>query len=243
MDKVTDLANVISVSRSERVWHELEMLALFRHCQRSHEAVRSLLSEGFSHEAVTLGRPLFVNSLALQELAAADEKRRGSLMVGWVLAGIQDLENYFRDRESRGDDVSEEMEQIAERRREVVGYASKRGFGTRHWQPDPKGLADAHGRGHQYGAMLVTHMFVHGTWAATSEHYSITDEGVVVGRSTATPKRWERDAGLFASYSMLLAMRAASRIFGWVEPTELDELLASLASLATGRERPDQGGG
>ena len=102
MDKVNGLANAISVGRSERVWHELEMLAVFRHCQRSHSAVRLLLSEGFSHEAVTLGRPLFVNSLALQHLAAADEKRRGSLMVGWVLAGIQDLEDYFRDRESAG---------------------------------------------------------------------------------------------------------------------------------------------
>jgi hypothetical protein len=240
MDKVTDLADAISVGRSERVWHELEMLALFRHCQRSHSAVRLLLSEGFTHEAVTLGRPLFVNSLVLEELAAADEKRRGSLMVGWVLAGIQDLENYFRDRGSRGYDVSQEMEQAAERRREVFGYASERGFGTRQWQPDPKGLADAHGHGDQYGAMLVTHMFVHGTWAATSEHYSMNDEGVVVvGDSTATPKRWERDAGLFASYSMLLAMRAACRIFGWTEPTALDELLASLA---TASERPDQGG-
>jgi len=87
-------------------------------------------------------------------------------------------------------------------------------------------------------------MFVHGTWAATSEHYSISDEGVVVvGVSTATPKGWERDAGLFASHSMLLAMRAAFRIFSWVEPTELDELLVSLASLATGRERSGQGGG
>jgi len=38
-------------------------------------------------------------------------------------------------------------------------------------------------------------------------------------------------------------MRAACRIFGWVEPTEIDELLASLASLAKGGERPDQVGG
>jgi hypothetical protein len=36
---------------------------------------------------------------------------------------------------------------------------------------------------------------------------------------------------------------ATCRIFGWVEPTGLDELLASLASLATGGERPDQVGG
>ncbi len=245
MDKVTDLANAISVGRSERVWHEREMLAVFHHCARLHAAVRLLLAEGFAPEAMPLDRPLFINSLGLEELAAADETRRGSLMVGWVLAGLQDLENYFRDRQSRGHDVSAETEQLAERRREVLAYASRNGFGTRQWQPDddPKRLADTHGRGEQYGALLVTHMFVHGTWAATSEHYLITDEGIVVGASTPTPKRWERDAGLFASHSMLLAMRAACRIFGWVEPTELDELLASLASLAKGGERPDQVGG
>ena len=167
-------------------------------------------------------------------------------MVGWVLAGLQDLENYFRNQQSRGHDVSRETEQLAVRRREALAYASRNGFRTRQWQPDddPKRLADAHGRGEQYGGLLVTHMFVHGTWAATSDHYSITDEGVVVGPSMANPKRWERDAGLFASHSMLLAIRAACRIFGWTEPTaELDELLTSLASLAKGDERRHEVGG
>jgi hypothetical protein len=212
------------------------MLAVFHHCARLHAAMRLLLSEGFGHEAVALGRPLFVNSLALRELAAADDKRRGSLMVGWVLAGIQDLENYWRDQAARGHDVSKEMEQIAERRSEAFGYASTRGFAPKQWRPDKdlKRLTDAHERSEDYGALLVMHMFVHGTWTATSEHYSLTDEGVVViGGSTDTPRRWERDAGLLASYSMLLAMRAACPLFDWAEPAELDELLAWLNSLAT----------
>ena len=73
MDKVTDLANAVSVGRSERVWHELEMLAVFHHCVRLHAAVRLLLAEDFAAEAMPLDRPLFINSLGLEELAAADE--------------------------------------------------------------------------------------------------------------------------------------------------------------------------
>lgn len=235
MDKVTNLVDAISVGRSERVWHELEILALFHRCRSLHSAVRLLLSQGFTHEAVMLGRPLFMDSLALAEFAAVDEKRRGSLAVGWVLASLQRLEHYFRDQESRGHDVSAEIEQLGKRRHEVLTYASEQGFDAKHWYPegDPKGLADAHGRGSEYGGLLVTHMFVHGAWTATSEHYSLTEDGVVViGEPATTPKRWERDAGLFASHSMLLGARAGCRVFGWAEPPGLGELLESVASLA-----------
>jgi hypothetical protein len=63
----------------------------------------------------------------------------------------------------------------------------------------------------------------------TSERYAQTDEGVwVVGGEAPVPKRWDRDAGLFASHSMLLAARATCDLFRWVEPTGLGALLESV---------------
>lgn len=74
--------------------------------------------------------------------------------------------------------------------------------------------------------MLVTHMFVHGATSVTSDRYVLADDGnVVVGGPVTRDKAWERDAGLFASHSMLLAARAACAIFGWPEPEKLETLL------------------
>jgi hypothetical protein len=231
MGRVADLVDRIGRGRAERVWHELEILALFDRCRSLHRGVLLLLSEGLVHEAVILGRPLFTDCLALAELANVDEKRRGSLVVGWALASWLHMKGHFLDRRSRGHDVTAELEALAEREREVRRYALDHGYDTKHWQPDGdvKRLADAHGRGDEYGTFLVTQMFVHGTTTVTSERYLQTDEGIfVVGAPAPIPKRWARDAGLWASQSMLNAARAACRLFGWAEPAELAELLVAI---------------
>jgi hypothetical protein len=77
--------------------------------------------------------------------------------------------------------------------------------------------------------MLVTGMFVHGMTTVTSERYLRTEEGVyVVGGPAPTPKSWERDAGLFASHSMLFAARATCTLFGRAEPPEPGEFLEAI---------------
>jgi hypothetical protein len=49
-------------------------------------------------------RPMFVHSLALAEIAAADEKRRISLVVSRQLDAIADIEGIFREMQARGDE-------------------------------------------------------------------------------------------------------------------------------------------
>jgi hypothetical protein len=239
MDKVDRLVGSMA-GKFDGEPYELEIAALFNRCRSLHTAVHLLLAQGFTHEAVILGRPLFIDSLALAEFAAVDEKQRGSLAVGWMLKSLQHLEGFWLDRQSRGDDVTYELAHMERQRREIQEYASSRGYGTSHWQPDnhAKGLADKHGRGSEYAGLLVSHMFVQGATTVTSEHYSWTDEGAVVGGHQSS-KRWERDAGLFASHSMLRGARDAGRVFGWAEPSELHELLESLASLV-GAERVER---
>jgi hypothetical protein len=230
MRDVADVADDVGAGeRSERIWHELEILALFDRCRSLHRGVLLLLSqETFVHEAVILVRPLFTDSLALAEFAAVDERRRGSLVVGWALWSEQQMRAFFLDRRSRGHDVAAELERIAEREGWIRKYALNRGYGTQRWQPDDhaKRLAVTHGRASEYSALLVAQMFVHGTTTVTSERYAKTDEGLyVVGGPAPTPRRCERDTGIFASHSMPLAARAACEMFGWTEPSEFGELL------------------
>jgi hypothetical protein len=65
----------------------LDIIAIYDRCRGMHDAVRTLLSSGFSHEAVALVGALFVDSLVLAELAAADSARRGTLVIGLRLQG------------------------------------------------------------------------------------------------------------------------------------------------------------
>lgn len=72
-------------------------------------------------------------------------------------------------------------------------------------------------------------MFVHGATTVTADRYVTADDGtVIVGGPATRDMAWERDAGLFASHSMLLAARAACRVFHWPEPSEIASLLTAL---------------
>jgi DNA-binding SARP family transcriptional activator len=56
------------------------------------------------------------------------------------------------------------------RLRKVVGRERLRTYGGGYVPDrDAKRLADVHGRGDEYGALLVAHMFVHGATIATSD--------------------------------------------------------------------------
>jgi hypothetical protein len=56
MHDVADLVDQIGAGRAERVWHELEIRALFDRCRSLHRATLLLLEQGFVHEAVMLDR-------------------------------------------------------------------------------------------------------------------------------------------------------------------------------------------
>ena len=229
LTEIGELAGRFGHGAVERPRHDLEALALFDRCRSTFGAIRLLLEHDFAQEAVILGRPLFTESLMLAEFAAANETRRIELVIGWSLEGLGNLEGIVKEAAARGDDASEELQDIARQRDELKGYARRHGASTLHWKPDEKRLADAHGRGQEYIDFRLTHHFVHGSTMAVSHRYSKTDdETVAVGGPAAEVETWSAPAGLFAAFSMLHASRAACRIFGWSEPPKLQALLQRL---------------
>jgi hypothetical protein len=77
LQEVADMAGTIGDEAPvERYYHQHEVGTLFDRCRGMFAAVLALLDGGFVQEAGTFCRPLFVDSLALAEIAAADEKRR-----------------------------------------------------------------------------------------------------------------------------------------------------------------------
>jgi hypothetical protein len=182
LQEVADMAGTIGDEAPvERFYHEHEVGTLFDRCRGMFDAVLVLLDNGFVQEAAMLCRPLFVDSLALAEIAAADEKRRISLVVGRQLNAIADIDGIFREMQARGDEVTKNLQHTAARRSRVEQYARQHDASTRHWDPEDhvRALADKHGRGNEYASYRMTHHFVHGSAAITEHRSSVDDEDVM----------------------------------------------------------------
>jgi hypothetical protein len=237
LQEVADTAGVIGDEAPvERFYYLREVGTLFDRCRGMFAAVLVLLDNGFVQEAAVFCRPLFVDSLALAEIAAADEKRRISLVVGRQLGAIADIEGIFREMQARGDDeVIKNLEHMAERRRKVEKYARRHGASTKHWDPENhvKTLADKHGRGDEYTSYRMTHHFVHGSAAITEHRSSVDDDYEVarIGGPYLDVEIWQKPTALFAAYSLALACRATCLIFGYDEPKMLEDLLRRIESI------------
>jgi hypothetical protein len=213
------------------------VLALFDRCSSLLGAIRVLLHYDFVHEAMILTRPLFTDSLALTEIAAASDKGRDELAVRLNMTGVAQAQGVFLSAKAIGrDDVDELLRTLVEERAEIEEYARIKGLSTKGWQPDDhaKDLADKHGRSGEYVDMRVTDQFVHGSTKATSQRFKRRDDGTIdVGGAARELEGWANPPGLFAVHSALCAARAACLIFGWTEPTELKALAAELAEART----------
>jgi hypothetical protein len=212
------------------------LLALFDRSCGLLVSIRLLLLHDQVHEATILARPLFTDSLALAELAAADTQRREELAVGLVMAGIRQGENLFQALGATGEDVTGDLAALAAERADVERYARYRGLTTtRAWQPDDqaKELARDHGRGRQYLDMRVTDHFVHGSAKANEQRLSIREDGtIIVGDDDASTLQPCADAtGMFAAQSALFAVRDACVVFGLTEPPEVESLMRELYEL------------
>jgi hypothetical protein len=182
-----------------------------------------------------LCRPLLTDSLALAEIAKADEKDQVKLAVGWELGGLASLDGAVKEGERRGHNVAEQADALQRRQEQLDGYAQRHGFQRpRQWQPDDhaKALAQKHGRGDEYLDFLVLQHFVHGSPFATAQRYSRTGDTIFIGGPGADIEDWGKGAALSAAHSALHAARATCQILSRPEPSTIGALLAELETWA-----------
>jgi hypothetical protein len=215
---------------AEHPRHYLEILALFDRCRGMFGAVRLLADDRFAHEALILTRPLFTESLMLQELASVGEARRVELVTGWRLASLASLEGVLLEARSRGDDVTQELGVVATQRTALEAYARRHNAGTRQWRVDEKALANKHRGGDGYLDFRMAHHFVHGTSFASDQRYSARGDLTLVG-GPAAESGWDKAAALSAAQSMLFAVRGICAVVGWAEPPEVQRLLAEVENV------------
>lgn len=220
--------------------HYLEILALFDRCRSLLGAVQLLLQKGFPHEAMMLGRPLLTDSLALAELAAANEHRRAELAIGWELATLADLRGAMLEGKAQGQDMDEQLEAIDIYRGQLEEYARRNGFGMKFWKPDDqaKGLATNHGRADEYLDLRMLHHFVHGSTFATAQRYSSRDGAIIIGGPAVERTSWAFAAGGSAAQSGLYAARAICTILDVEEPPELELLIGEVDAMAEQAKTP-----
>ena len=212
---------------AERPPHYHEVIVIYDRCRGLFKAVHTLVREELGEEALILTRPMFTESLMLMDIAAAEEPTRISQLARWSITSLNHLAGVMREGESRGRDETESLANIDARRAQIIDYASKAGVRLpRNWPPHEKQLADRHGRGEEYLDFCMHHHFVHGSSFATRQRSVRKGDLHVVGDPDARDPAWARNAALSASQSMLFAMQAVSRIFGWPGPRELAALNA-----------------
>ena len=244
LDEIGEAAGRIGVGDADMARHELEVLALFDRCRSTFGAIRWLLRGNFAHEAVTLGRSLFTESLMLAEVARADEPRRVELVVGWALEGLADFEGILKEGRARGDDTEGELKRVVAMRDRLEKYATGHGARVRRWKPDEKELSDAHGRGGEYLDFRMAHHFVHGSALAAQQRYSPRADGIVViGGAAADTETWGKPAGFLAGSSLIFAARAACTILREEPPGDLDALAARLEERRPNADPPDSAAG
>jgi hypothetical protein len=228
----------------QRQRFEIEIAAIYDRCASAFGAIRLLLKHGFAHEALSLGRALYTESLVLEELAAADPLTRLKRILGWQLDAINDLLGVFLEAKSAGD-TSEEIAQARQAQNTLRRQARENGITRlRPWKPDEKKLAQTHRAGDGYLDFRTSHHFVHGSAFAAGERYrEVADGFVAVGGKAAQTELWAAPVGLAAALSVLKAADAAYRIFEWPGRDELDALQARVESVgkALGLDAPAKG--
>jgi hypothetical protein len=240
-DSVADVANRTaellartSQGKVDRKRYDLEFIALFDRARGLLNAVMLLLRNGLVQEALILARPAFTDSLALAEYASSNQQRRVELAVGWDLATIASLEGIYKKARAQGDDVSTELGELGERRRQINAFASSERASTRHWQADKRvpELAAKHGRAHEYLDYQLLHEVVHGSTFTTSQRYQVDADGdILIGAGIKKAEVWANATALFVATSALHAARAYYAIASIDEPEELGHLLAEIESV------------
>lgn len=205
----------------------LEPLAVYDRCRGLFNAVRLLTDNGMGREALILTRPMFTESLMLLEWAAADDTRRVELTLGYSLASLANFEGTMLEGQSRGDDTSLQLAEVARRRKQIEDYARRRNARTRSWRVDEKALADKHRGGDGYLDFRMSHHFVHGSAFAGEQRVTKRGDLIMVGDPDAD-RDWAEGAALSAAQSMLYAVRGICGTVAWDEPPGIDDLLARL---------------
>jgi hypothetical protein len=229
---------------AEMPGYYLDVIAIYDRCRSMFGGLRTLLSTDYSHEAAVLAGPLFIDSLIMAELAAADEPRRVQLVVGLEMQSLRDAEPIVLAGADTPEEEADVASRLAGRRAEVAEAAGRLGVDAEEWCPrnEVEELATRHGRGDEYVDKLVSDQFVYGSGVARAQRYSTTDrpKEIMVGGPHAKVAEWSDGTGLFAGTSMLHSARAACSIFGWPEPPEVADLLVESERLSAALAVPQE---
>lgn len=217
---------------SDLATHEAFMLGFYWQARSLHKAVTILLEADFPDEALLVARTLFIESLRLQELAEAEE-RRTQLVLAWANDSIQRRRKMLREANAVGlvADFDAKMSALQGEEKRQQKYQRDHGVEKLKDFMNPRVAVKKFARDEDYFAYELAHQMVHGSTVA---HISRSKRlwGDVLGLFSIDAGAYATTTVVvFAGRSTLLACRSACTIFGWPEPPEITELLMEVAGL------------
>ena len=231
---VRDVAASISAPGVERPTHYGPIMQLYSRLRDTYDAMLDLIARRFGHEATILARPLFTESLMLGELAAVGEPDRATLVIGWWMRSLTDLEGMYDLAERLGDDktiLSMQRELLKSRRQEFQRYARRRGAGTKTWKPNEPNMAHKQGRERDLVDFEFANLFVHAGARILEARATRDADGILgIGRDRIQLEGWATNAALFGARSMLEGTRSICTILELEEPTAVDATMGEIQS-------------
>jgi hypothetical protein len=212
--------------------HEAYILGMFWRCVRLFDGAVLLLRAELPEEAAILARSLFEESLRLQQLAA-DSENRDALVLGWANASISQKIGLLETAKSIGldDDIEGELVKLADARKELQAYQSRRGVKRlQRFRPERE-TALRFNRRDDFWAYEWSHEFVHGSDAAWVFARRTPAPGAAALHGKTNDPVARGGFAEFAAGSLTEAFRATASIFGWPFQSDLGDPQKQIQSL------------
>jgi hypothetical protein len=210
------------------------ILGMFWRSVRLFDGILLLLQGELPEEAAILARPLFEESLRLQQLGA-DSTEREALILKWANDSIQEKKGLVEVAKSVGLEANPValLSRLDDEQRKLQGYARRHGVTRLRPFMMPRDAALRFGRGADYyWSYQWSHEAVHGSDAAwLFARRKVSTDTVGLFAKTTDP----RILGAMVSFSANSfgeATRATFTIFGWSLPEFFDQRLSALQQAA-----------
>jgi hypothetical protein len=219
--------------------HLSYVLGIYARTRSYFQATLLLIRNGFSDEALTVGRSLFEDSLRLGIVAnTEDEVRQIDGLIGWLLDGVTRATGLYSEARILGVGHShdEVITALEGERDKMIRYRERNGSGRKispiFAEQELKKVALGQDRSDSWWLHELADHMVHGNYFAHVLRQEKSADGDIALIAVRNPKPQALiDVVAFATESMVLSHRSICAIFELHDMPELDKLLDDLEQL------------
>ena len=229
-----EIRSIPGVERTEGLYTFPRRLMFLNYarCPSLYHGMYVLLRERKPNEAMILARPLFEESCHLRDLVEAGDQA-DAIILAWFEDSLRRRRSLIDNAVKSGfqNDPAPMLNHLGNQMAKVKQYKDQNGISASAKFNSYEARALADDRKNGLWAYEFSHQFVHGNEAQHGFMGQMNDDGVLEIKTVSEDVGWIASVGIFGADSMIWAYRAAAGIFGWPQPSVLDDLERDVQNL------------